>query len=77
MRVKSIKGLCEELSDRLELPEEALGDTLRLTAVGKKRLLIERHRGVLAYGDEQIRIASAQGELVVSAANHYAQFVKS
>ena len=64
--MKTIKGLCEELSEKLELPPEALGDTLRLTALGKKRLLVERHRGVLEYGDERIRIASAQGELVIS-----------
>lgn len=63
--MKTIKGLCEDLAERLDLPPEAVGDALRLTALDDRRLLIENHRGLLAYGTELIRVAGAKGEVVL------------
>ena len=63
--MKRIKGLCEDLAERLELPQEALPGALRLTALDDRRLLIENHRGLLAYGTEEIRVAAARGALTV------------
>ena len=63
--MKKIKGLCEDLAERLELPEEALSGAVRLTAVGDKRLLIENHSGLLAYGSELIRVGSGRGQIVL------------
>ena len=63
--MKAIKGLCTDLAEKLELPAEAVGDALRLTALDDRRLLIERHRGLLAYGTEEIRVASGCGQIVL------------
>ena len=66
--MRTIKGLCQDLADRLELPPEALGGALRLTAVDDRRLLIENHRGLLRYGTEEICVAAACGVLYVRGA---------
>ena len=63
--MKTIKGLCEDLAERLELPPEAVGGALRLTAVGDRRLLIENHAGLLLYGSETIRVSTGRGALTV------------
>lgn len=63
--MKTVRGLCEDLAERLELPEEAVSGVTRLAAVDGRRLLIERHRGLLAYGTEEIRVATGGGQLVV------------
>ena len=52
--VKSIRELPQELTERLELPEEALLAAAKLTVTGGKRALVENHRGVLEYGQERI-----------------------
>ena len=36
---------------------------------GKERLLVEQHRGILAYGDECIRIGTAFGSILVEGAD--------
>ena len=53
-----------ELAEGLCLPTEALGQ-LRLTLVGKSRLLAENHRGILDYGDSCIRLAAAGGSVSI------------
>ncbi|MBR5343372.1 MAG: sporulation protein [Oscillospiraceae bacterium] len=63
--MKQIKGLCADLAEKLELPAEAVGDALRLTALDDRRLLIEKHRGLLAYGTEEIRVSTGYGQLVL------------
>lgn len=69
--MKHIRGLCEDLTDRLELPREAVGGEAKLTMWGDRRLLIENHRGVLAYGTEEIRVAAGRRQLVVRGAQLY------
>ncbi len=61
--MKKIKGLCADLAERLELPQEALGGAVKLTAVDDRRLLIENHRGVLAYGTEELCVAAGRGQI--------------
>ncbi len=63
--MKQIKGLCADLAERLDLPLEALGGAVKLTAVDDRRLLIENHRGVLAYGDEAICVATGRGRITL------------
>ena len=66
--MKKIKGLCEDLAERLELPQEACGSAVRLTAVGDRRLLIENHGGLLTYGTEEIRVSTGRGQIVLRGA---------
>ncbi len=54
----------ELLADRLELPADALG-ALKLSLCGRNRLLIENHRGIIAYGESAAEIACGASKLVV------------
>lgn len=54
----------QDLAERLELPEEALG-ALRLTLIGGRRALAENHRGILEYGEERIRLAGQRGSVTL------------
>ena len=52
------------LAERLELPEEALGSLL-VTAVGRRRVLIENHRGIALCSDVCLRLNAAGGTFAV------------
>ncbi|MBR3292821.1 MAG: YabP/YqfC family sporulation protein [Oscillospiraceae bacterium] len=67
--MRTIKGLCEDLAERLQLPEEAISGAVKLTAVGDRRLLIEQHKGLLEYSGETIRVSTGRGQIVLHGAN--------
>lgn len=54
----------ELIADRLELPPDAFG-ALKLSLCGRNRLLVENHRGIIAYGQSAIEIDTAASKLVV------------
>lgn len=56
-------GLLLRASRALDLPADMLTDVPRVELVGREELRIEQHRGILAYGPEEIHIAG--GKLVV------------
>jgi sporulation protein YqfC len=58
-----------ELADFLELPREIILNLPRLTIVGMIQCLLENHRGVIAYTNEMIRIAVAEGEIIIRGDN--------
>ncbi len=55
-------GFLERAAERLDLPAEAVGAP-RIELVGRHQLRVENHRGILAYGGEEVLIAA--GRLVV------------
>lgn len=63
--LKKIRGLCEDLADRLELPEEALLGGAKISVTAKRRALIENHCGILEYGTEQIQVSVKRGKIVL------------
>lgn len=56
MRGNTIAG---DLSERLQLPGEALGELSVQTA--GRMTLVENHRGLLSFTDESIVVAGARG----------------
>jgi len=64
--LKKIKMLASDLSERLELPEEALLGETKLTVTAGRRALIENHRGILEYGPEYIAVSTRAGRLGLS-----------
>jgi sporulation protein YqfC len=64
--VKRGVRLGRRLADLLEIPEDIVLDLPRVTLVGNLQLVMENHRGIVEYGPERVRLALAQGELVVS-----------
>ena len=51
------------LADRLELPEEALTGTGKLTVTAGRRALIENHKGILEYSPERISVSFGRESL--------------
>ncbi len=54
------------LASTFELPADVVLDLTRTTLTGNGHLFIENHKGILAYGAEQIRIRTEQGETIVT-----------
>ena len=57
------EGLLERTAELLDLPADAVAGVPRLELVGTRELRMENHKGILAYGDEEILISG--GKLVV------------
>ena len=56
----------QHLADSSELDSEALPGLPILEIAGDRRVLIERHGGVLEYGPERIRIRVAYGTVCIT-----------
>ena len=50
-------GLLERTAEALDLPADALVGLPRLELVGDGELRIENHKGILAYGSEEIHVS--------------------
>lgn len=50
-------GLIERAAGLLDLPADALAGLPRLELVGDNELRIENHKGILAYGHEEIHVS--------------------
>lgn len=56
----------QHLADRTELESEALPGLPILEIAGDRRVLIERHKGVLEYGPERIRVRVSYGTVCIT-----------
>ena len=58
MSCKGIReGLLERTAELLDLPADAVAGVPRLELVGTRELRMENHKGILAYGTEEIHIS--------------------
>lgn len=55
--------LLEKTAQALDLPADGLAGLPRLSLVGDRELLVENHKGILAYGAQEIHIGG--GRLVI------------
>ena len=51
------EGLLEKTAELFDLPADALAGLPKVELVGDRELRIENHRGILAYGTEEIHIS--------------------
>lgn len=56
----------QHLADRTELESEVVPGLPILEIAGDRRVLIERHSGVLEYGPERIRVRVSYGVLCIT-----------
>ncbi len=61
--MKKRKLLALDLSEKLQLPEEALLSAAKLTVTAGRRALIENHRGILEYGPNYIAVSTGEGRI--------------
>lgn len=59
----------QHLVDTTELESEALPGVPILELAGDRRVLIERHGGVIEYGPERIRVRVSYGAVCVNGCN--------
>ncbi|NMB25488.1 MAG: sporulation protein YqfC [Firmicutes bacterium] len=65
--IKEKRGrLLASLASTFELPADVVLDLPRTTLTGNSHLLIENHKGILAYEAEQIRVRTELGETIVT-----------
>ena len=61
--MKKLRELPYELADKLELPEDVLLGSPKLTVPGGRSKIKENHRGVLEYNAERIVVAVPRGKV--------------
>jgi len=61
--VDSKGGLLMRATRALDLPADVVTNVPRIEVIGKGELRMEQHRGILAYGPEEIHISG--GKMVV------------
>lgn len=50
-------GLLEKTAEAFDLPADAIAGLPKLELVGDKELRIENHKGILAYGAQEIHVS--------------------
>lgn len=62
-RNRKREGLLEKTAEVLDLPGDVVAGLPRLELTGSRELRMENHKGILAYGSEEIHISG--GKMVV------------
>lgn len=62
-------GLLEKTAEVFDLPADALTGLPRLELVGDRELRMENHKGILAYGSEEIHISGGAFVVKISGQN--------
>lgn len=56
----------QRIGAMLDIPDDIIMDTVRVTMVGRGELLVENHSGIIEYTGELLRVKVSDGELCVS-----------
>jgi len=64
--MKKARLAAESLADRLDLPQDALLGSGKLTVTAGRQVFIENHCGILEYGTERICVAFDRGRVVIN-----------
>lgn len=56
----------QRIGAMLDIPDDIMMDTVRVTMVGRGELLVENHSGIIEYTSELLRVKVSDGELSVS-----------
>ncbi len=67
--MKRIADIPEEIAGRLDLPAETVAGVPKLTVTGRRRALIENHRGLLQYSSDCIEVDGGRVRLRIRGAN--------
>ena len=59
------RGLLERTAEALDLPGDVLAGLPHIEMTGNRELRMENHKGILAYGGEEIRISGGKLEITV------------
>ncbi len=62
---KRNRKLREKISNAFELPQDIIMDVAKVTIIGTNQVTIENHKGIIEYGENQIRINIGSGILIL------------
>lgn len=62
-RSRKREGLLEKTAEVLDLPGDVVAGLPRLELTGSRQLRMENHKGILAYGSQEIHISG--GKMVI------------
>ena len=52
-----------DMAEALDIPPEALSNAVRIVLTGRRRALVEHHRGLLGYSGERVEVGAAPGRV--------------
>jgi sporulation protein YqfC len=58
-------GILDKTSQLFDLPADVLTGIPRIELLGDRELRIERHKGILLYGKEEIRVSGGKMVMVI------------
>lgn len=67
--MKRIAEIPEEIAGRLDLPAETVAGVPKLTVTGRRRALIENHKGLLQYSHDCIEVDGGRVRLRIRGSN--------
>ncbi|HHY59648.1 MAG TPA: sporulation protein YqfC, partial [Clostridia bacterium] len=59
--VQKTRQLQENVVDLLEMPPDVMLDLPKVTMIGRQKLLLENHRGIIEYGLTRVRVRTTAG----------------
>jgi sporulation protein YqfC len=57
------KDAVEDLAEALDLPGEAMTGAVRIVLTGRRRAMVEHHRGLLGYTAESVEVSAPPGRI--------------
>lgn len=56
----------KKFAELFEMPKDVALDAPRISMIGNMELILENHRGIIEYNQEQLRVRINKGQLVIS-----------
>lgn len=66
MPISWSRRIRQTMASFLDLPKDAVLDLPRVVLIGDVQLFVENHKGILEFNDHQLRLALAEGELIIA-----------
>ena len=57
------KEAVEDLAETLDVPGEAMTGAVRIVLTGRRRAMVEHHRGLLGYTAESVEVSAPPGRI--------------
>lgn len=57
------KDTVEDLAEALDVPGEAMTGAVRIVLTGRRRAMVEHHRGLLGYTAESVEVSAPPGRI--------------
>lgn len=70
-----LQKLKESMITKLDLPREMILDLPKVTIISNSEISIENHKGVIFFGENEIRIRTSMGIVNISGSNFEIIFV--